>query len=367
MLKERQRIEGFVCWSTVITILLCFTAFPAAGYSQEYKEDICVFLDSTGTIRSVPKSKMTPKELKTNICQPAIKKQSSRPSQSQLDSRAPSHPTSQSGLEVYKNPNEVSLTGANRNFEFSTPVGRLKVRWQVTSTEYFGRDPYFLVKEAWNEGARTLARHQFPDKLRNSKVDWNIVFMDEKATHQSYPFGKEACHPAWIRPPADIFISAFYIGTECGRKKLSETESRLQLKSTLYHEFGHAVEYQLLGKMLGRSERYHSEGFAQWFEAMALQDHGMKAEAEKIKNQAKVDYSQSWDPQSFAGTNEDYNRAFAMIDTLVKKRKLAGLLQVYKDIQTEEVPFATAVYNVTGWNQRNWSAKTSALYQTSKR
>jgi hypothetical protein len=259
-------------------------------------------------------------------------------------------------------PHEVRLTGAARDFNFSTAFGRLRIRWQVASTDYFGKEPYYVVKESWEQAAKTLSRRQFPAALRSSPFDWNLVFMDEAATVRVYPFGKQDCHPAWITPPADIFVSAFYIGTGCRQGVLPEQEARNRLRGTLYHEFGHAIEYQLLGAAVKGAERYHSEGFAEWFEVQALSDHGLSGEARQIQQGSKKHFLENWNPKTFSGSNSDYYRAYAMIESIVKKRSLSGLLRVYEVIKREEIPFDAAVKKELGWTPAQWMKEAAALY-----
>lgn len=260
-----------------------------------------------------------------------------------------------------KKPHEVQLAGASRDFNFSTAFGGLRIRWQVASSDYFGREPYYVVKESWDQAARSLSRRQFPSALRSSPFDWNLVFMDEAATVRSYPFGIRDCHPAWIRPPADIFVSAFYIGTSCRQGILPEQEARNRLRGTLYHEFGHAIEYQLLGNAVKQAERYHSEGFAEWFEVQALSDHGLSRYADNIKQGARKHFSETWNPRGFSGSNEDYYRAYALIESIVKKRGLSGLLRVYALIKQQAIPFDQAVKKELGWSAEQWMKETAQI------
>lgn len=256
---------------------------------------------------------------------------------------------------TYHKPDEVQLNGVKRDFKFLTPFGNLRVRWQVASVEYFGKEPYFVVKEAWEEAAKTLFRRQFPAFLRSTRFDWNLVFMDEQATRRNYPFRNSDCHPAWIRPPADIYLSAFFIGTNCQqREPLPIDVARDRLKGTLYHEFGHAIEYQLIGEALRNSQRYHSEGFAEWFEVQALKDHGLVGYAREIEEGAKKQLFPSWNPALFDGRREDYYRAYGLIDALVKKRGLRGLLRIYADVNRNKIPFEQAVHNELGWTVNEW-------------
>jgi len=258
-------------------------------------------------------------------------------------------------------PHQVHLSGAARDFNFSTAFGALRIRWQVASTDYFGKEPYYVVKESWDQAARTLARRQFPSALRSSPYDWNLVFMDEAATEQSYPFGNKDCHPAWIRPPADIFVSAYYIGTSCRQGKLPVQEARNRLKGTLYHEFGHAIEYQLLGAAVKSAERYHSEGFAEWFEVQALSDHGLGGYAQEIRTGAKKDFLESWNPKSFSGSTADYHQAYILIEAIVKRRGLLALLRVYSLINKKGMPFDLAVKQEIGWTNAQWMNEAAVL------
>ena len=350
--------------------LCCGFLILFGGVGNAAPSEDCTIV-SNEMIRVVPKESLEPHELAQANCRKVKKKSRmrkkpmyQRPSNPKYNPRIPRQNIGSAvgGSEKNLSPDKVTLGGAQKNFKFSTPVGNLQIRWQVKSTPFFGREPYFLVKQAWIDAARSLARRSFPVGLRSKKFDWKLVFLDKAATTRTYPWGAGDCHPAWIRPPANIFVSAYYIGTGCGRKKLPESKARERLTGTLYHEFGHAVEYQLLGVNRRGRERYHSEGFAMWFEAVALADHGKSAEAGRMRSAAKKYYDVNWDPSRFNGSYPDYVRAFAMIETIVEKRNLRKLMKIYELLKKDSrgaMRFGDAVQKEIGWDLATWKKQTS--------
>lgn len=354
-------------------LTVCLWLPPTVSWGQAIEQECTLIAD--GVIRVVPQDELESHELAQATCRERkIRKRPKAPSRQDSQRVSPKHARSHAldhsivskqvelgGSEKKLSPDQVTLEGAQKNFTFTTPVGRLQIRWQVKSTPFFGREPYFIVKEAWIDAARSLARRSFPVAIRSAKFDWKLVFLDAQATARTYPWGVGDCHPAWIRPPADIFVSAFYIGTGCGRGQLPEHEARQRLVGTLYHEFGHAVEYQLMGLERGSRERYHSEGFAMWFEAEALSDHGRSSEAAKLRAASKRHFREDWDPTTFDGSFEDYVRAFAMIDAIVAERDLRRLIKIYERLAEDSagrMSFAQALAAEVGWDLATWKRLT---------
>ncbi len=356
-------------WFLSVLVLCSWPPIPVLR-AQAIEQECTLISD--GIIRVVPQGELESHELAQATCREKKKSRKSLRKPSRVDSRAPNSEQARSrssdpsrlsssmgtgGSEKSLSPDRVTLEGAQKNFTFTTPVGRLQIRWQVKSTPFFGREPYFIVKEAWIDAARILARRSFPVTIRSATFDWKLVFLDAEATARTYPWGVGDCHPAWIRPPADIFVSAYYIGTGCGRRQLPEHEARERLVGTLYHEFGHAVEYQLLGLASRNKERYHSEGFAMWFEAEALKDHGRSRDAAKLRAASKQYYREDWDPTTFNGGYDDYVRAYAMIDTIVAERGLRRLIKIYERLAKDpagRMNFAQAVEAEIGWDLTTW-------------
>jgi hypothetical protein len=181
--------------------------------------------------------------------------------------------------------------------------------------------------------------------------------MDRKTSLQAYPFSNLGCHPGWITPPANIYLSIDFITTQCkgpNESKLSPTETQTIVRSTLYHEFGHALEFQLLGESgLALAERYHSEGFAVWFEHEVLSIAGPDSEAKLIENKARNFFQVNWNPYSFDGSSTDYFRAYAFISAILD-RYPAKIGRVYEYMSLNNVNFETSLKIVLDVDRERW-------------
>jgi hypothetical protein len=252
-------------------------------------------------------------------------------------------------------PDKIELAGAHKNFSFTTPFGELRLRWKVTSDNPFGTNPYQIVKETWIAAGKVVSRSTFPTWLRSSKYQWNMIFMDQDTTARSNPFNSINCHPAWITPPANIYVSSYLISTSCGREKLNTNVARDRLKSTLMHEFGHALEYQLLGESIAYAQRFHSEGFAEWFETEAnLQLSGNSNEKRLKLANAKVLFDLSWDPLSFNSSPEDYLKSFAMMTAIIDKFGLSKIIKAYDNAREMKTDLLVQLFKETNINMGQW-------------
>jgi hypothetical protein len=255
-------------------------------------------------------------------------------------------------------PEELKLSGPNRNFEFFSPFGKVRVRWQPKTASYIRDNPYQLVKKTWLMAAKTVSRLNLPINLKSKNYDWSLVFMDRAATLAAYPLKQIGCHPGWIKPPANIFVSIDFVVTRCQTSDVvvSPLKAQNTLQATLFHELGHALEFQLLAKAVGRSERYHNEGFATWFEYRALKDAGLAAEARQIEDNAKNAFYPTWDPKSFNGSNEDYARAFALQSVILEEYR-GKIGDIYSYMSKNNSDYGTAVTKVLKFKPEDWSKK----------
>lgn len=360
--------------SGLFAILLWVSSLPRVE-AQEQKT--CFYTDSKGIFRisnggydGVPEefrqsaqchksdkpkpSSLTPKYSETSSRQASS---GSQKSSTHRDSGGRPAPIPGRGAEAHLTPDQVTLKGTTRDYDFTSSIGSVHLRWQTDVSQYFGKTPHDAVKIAWQAGTKTLGRNSFPGWLRSSSYEWNIVFMDEAATKRTHPFAGEFCHPAWIRPPAQIYVSAQLIGTQCNSGRLTHAEAVAQLNRTLLHEFGHAIEYQMLGPAISRAQRYHSEGFAEVFESLAVENLDgsyRQSVREEMRKRARMVFDPNWRATEFQGSGADYSRAYALMATVVEKRGLSGLSKIYETMRNSSLSFEAALTEVTGWSEERW-------------
>ena len=251
-------------------------------------------------------------------------------------------------------PKDVSLSRVSREKNLRASLGNLNLRWDAAAEKYFGSALERTVLSAINASARVLAQGSFPSEVRNNEYNWQFVIMDNVPSNTDISVnGANACHPGWMRFPANIFIAGTRIATNCGREKLSLNEATNRLSETLAHEIGHAVEYRFLGGNYRNGARWHREGFATWFESLAanyLTGRGNNKSA--MRTRVQKAWTDSWDPNSFSGSWKDYARGYAIIATIADKRTISRLKDVYKYASENRVPILNAIEKEIKWDRR---------------
>lgn len=258
-------------------------------------------------------------------------------------------------------PEDVRLDGNLRRTTIHTSLGDVHIRWPRSVEDYFGKTPERAVQQAWRAAARALAQNSFPTRLRTVQYDWNIVFMDNVPAGQDISMG--GCHPAWMRPPADIFVAGRRLASQCGPTPMPVGRASQQLAETLLHELGHAVEFQFMGDAFLLKQRWHNEGFATWFETLGsgyLQG-ASNVTRSKMRTRAASAFHPGWSPRIFRGSSEDYARSYAMVAALVDKGSILRLADTYKRMERDQVPLLQAVQREFGWNERQWVEQTAKM------
>jgi hypothetical protein len=256
-------------------------------------------------------------------------------------------------------PDEVVLNGNIREMKISTSLGDVQLRWPRSVEDLFGKNPDKAVRDAWAAGARVLSQQSFPSRLRSAKYQWNVVFMDEVPA-SVMPSLSGSCHPAWMRPPADIFVSASSVASNCSPEFKSPKEANALLARALVHELGHAVEFQLADKGFPFLERWNSEGFATWFETHAGQSFVGRDKVynrSMFREQAKEQLTPNWRPSAFNGSSEDYMRSYALISVIADGRSLSRLTDLYLRMAREQISLTVAVKRELGWDEGQWVAE----------
>lgn len=256
-------------------------------------------------------------------------------------------------------PEKVELKGTTRRDSIATSIGRFELRWPRSAEELFGRTPVRALNDAAATVSRALRQAGFPSEVSNLKLDWQVVFMDEKLPEKQIPaWLVGSCHPAWMTAPASIYVVAQRVAAGCGGgRNVVTRESDAQLATVLIHEIGHAIEHQLLSRR-DTNDRMRAEGFAAWFEQYAARFSSVvPAEALGRMHGTLALQAIKASPSSFdfSGSATDYSRASMYFSALVDKRGLRAIDELYRLMRDKGLPFMQAMSQVSGWRGEDLS------------
>ncbi len=264
-------------------------------------------------------------------------------------------------------PSEIDLEGTVRRESVITPVGPMRVRWPRKIEMLFGRTPQRALVEAGTALRRALVGAGFPPELQSLRLDWEVVFMDEDLPEQQIPFSLITnCNPAWMTPPANIYVVGQRAAKGCGASS-DRVDTKLTdagLTRILLHEMGHAIEHQLLKEQFG-SDRARAEGFACWFEQYAADFSSLiprGSTRSMYRGFARQALEQQVFRQGFGGTALDYAWAAMPFVYLEEKRGVRGVMQVYELLQ-QRVPLVEALARVSGKSQERLGKEIVQLLQ----
>jgi hypothetical protein len=187
-------------------------------------------------------------------------------------------------------------------------------------------------------------------------MDWNILFLDEELPEAQIPAGLVSnCHPAWMTPPANIYVVAQRVAAGCGgQRALRASAADEALAEVLLHEIGHAIEYQLLKPRFG-GDRVRAEGFATWFEQFAA-DYSQLIPAGKLRREqlkrAQFLHDSGQLGQGFIGDSDSYVTAALPFYAVVDKKRVFGLMEIYRQMQMEGLSFSAAIQKESGWSSK---------------
>ena len=240
----------------------------------------------------------------------------------------------------------------------ATPLGEVAMRWPRAGVSTETVKAADAVRTAWGAVAAALGQLGFPERVRSANYDWNLVLQNGVPSGgKGRLLSSAQCHTAWMGPPADIVVNYDRLLEPCG-VVAGERLPKQVLTGALIHEIAHAVEFQLLGKAFSRRQRWHSEGFATWFESVVVD--GMpelkhrQALNTELKARAKRVFRENWSPYTFDGSPADYAKSFALISAIVEQKGVRGLVAVYDRMAMNNCVLSDAVQLEFGWDQREW-------------
>lgn len=308
-----------------------FLAFlPSTATAQS--EEFCIYVTPSGKIEQVPSLEKVPARYQNN---------------------AKCFSTKQA--EPMAKPEEIELEGTVRKEDIGTPVGRVQLRWPRKVEVLFGRTPQRALSDAARTVGRALKRSGIPTRIQNLSLTWEIVFMDEELPETQIPsYLVNNCHPAWMTPPANIYVVAQRVVAGCGNQQaLAGKVADSRLAQILIHEMGHAVEHAILGKQFG-NDRMRAEGFATWFEQYAagfssvVSPRTIKAEHLSM---AKASFQASPQSFTFRGSGPDYARASLYFAAIAAKKNVGGVMDVYAAMIEKNLSFLAAIEATLDWNE----------------
>ena len=197
---------------------------------------------------------------------------------------------------------------------------------------------------------QVLLEHGFPDRLLEADYRWQLFFYKQKVKQRG-AFSSRHCHAAQIGPPANIFLAVDALRSDCGTRRLSDSELKLEFARTLIHELAHAIEFQLMGRGFSRRKRWHSEGFATLFETLSTEVFPA-SHPESLRAKAKELLRPGWRPVLFNGSAGDYLRSFALISAIAYREDKSELFAVYRRMDQENLSFEEAVEAELGLNKQ---------------
>jgi hypothetical protein len=267
--------------------------------------------------------------------------------------------SAQSGQSEYlAEPTAIALGNSTRKVRLSTPLGPVNLRWARSAEQLFGRSPERAVLDALATVSKTLKRGGFPPAISSLSETWDIVIMDENLPEGQIPTNLvNRCHPAWMVPPAKIYVVAQRISAGCsGARKLDGRNPDLELANVLIHELGHVVEYNLLkgGARPPAHDPIRAEGFATWWETYAARSSTLVSSdvlTRRYKEQAQRTFAegQSINAAAFQFSEGEYAASSLYFHAVADARGAFGIVDLYK-LLLAGTPLVPAVRQLMGWD-----------------
>ncbi len=282
-------------------------ALPSDLIAEDNRDMQCLYADDRGRIVAVAKESSIPQRFKQNArCIRRTLKASS----------------------------QVELPGLERQGEFATPLGRMKVRWPRSAEQIIGTSPEKLVVEAAQAIKKFLVAYDVGIDTIQFSRQWNVLFYDDRVSSKDVPMTLvDNCHPGWMVPPGEISIVAERAVAGCGGSRpVGSRESDLALIRVLIHEFAHAIEYELLGSP-ATHDRARAEGFASWIESKAFDNvQGATKGMVRAEMQRRACTERSLTLEDFSrfnGSALSYAKASQLFEVVFRRQEIVGIRELY--------------------------------------
>lgn len=337
-------------------------------------DQLCWYEDQRGTISQVAGLEKVPPGFRSSA--KCIEKTNSQkmvadsPKRPNSNTRAPQGRATQmmapaQSSNYLADPDQVELPGLVRTESVVTSLGTLEMRWPRKVEKLFGRSPHRAVADAIHTASRFVKQKGFPANIQGLNLNWNVVFIDSELPETQIPTNLiQNCHPAWMVPPAKIYVVAQRVAGGCnaGHATTVVSVNDPMLTQILLHEIGHAIEAALLAKRPSH-EAERGEGFATWFEIRASDLSSVirsgTVRAERLETAKRSVLSEPNRP--FQGASEDYARSAAMFLAIEKSRGIAGLMRVYSELERNPNTFRDAVDAAIGWSPKELDSQAKNL------
>jgi hypothetical protein len=308
-------------------VLFTFCILSAYGLAEE----MCIYINEQGIERKVHSLKQIPSHLRM---------------------RARCFTNEPRELAA---PQEMNLSGAERKERILTSVGPVNLRWSRSVEKVLGRSPARAMADSGRMVSKTLKQGGFPSEVSTLSLEWDVVFLDENLPVEQVPQHLISnCHPAWMTPPANIYVVAQRVAAGCqGAGSAQKRDIEGDMAAVLAHEMGHVLESSLLSSHSFRSERWRAEGFATFFERLAARYSSLiRADSLEKKHSMLAQRSFQVAPEKFffRGRAEDYARASMYLQAVVNDRNIRGLIDVYQRMDAEQIGLRAAIEKETGWS-----------------
>jgi hypothetical protein len=250
-------------------------------------------------------------------------------------------------------PQSLKLSGLERQSSFNSALGPINLRWTRESERLFGKTPERAVIEASKIAAKALRQSSLAASLKFTNINWNIVFLSKDLPAQQIPsYLEKGCHPGWMKPPANIYISSEKVAGICNGSLATHKDiADEELERVILHELAHALEFKMASNL--PFDRFRSEGFASWFEVFAAKQSGVIGSEQLLRSQkngalAKLASNQ----QAFMGSFEDYALAACIFHVFLEGSTLSDLTRLYQTISHKRLPLIAAIKEVNSWSDK---------------
>lgn len=331
MAETHARKHRLVFARVVILLAIIGAAVPEVARADAS----CVYVNAQGEMTHVRSAADAPSEFRSRVVCKEI------------------------AVDEIVDPKDLDVGNDARTASFTTDLGTMKARWSRSVEKCFSSAPSRAVSEAARAVNRALKSSRFTTDVKYARREWSLGFIDKTAAFSQFPVALSlGGHPGFMIPPSRIYIITDFVTPDCAGASLADEA----LTQVLLHEMGHVVEYIMLGERDDLFDRQRAEGFAAWFEQYSADFTSVIPHGSVKQQYAELArHAPSLVDRSFAGSPEDYAAAALLFQAIVDKKGIAGLMNVYKVIREERLPFYEAVERGVAWNRATLERQAEAL------